>query len=145
MAAYIVFETGHTFGPPMLYPVYRSVIWTIMKHIQGSDTLSFNGTIRCSSHQTGYSHVVHHRIIKERRRYSNRVIIKDGDLDPANIANRAIYVRVPGGVIFSLHQILSSRPLPAHLRSLVDRFTAIAFRQVVQVRILAFDPPCCCY
>ena len=28
MAAYIVFETGHTFGPPMLYPVYRSVIET---------------------------------------------------------------------------------------------------------------------
>ena len=26
MAAYIVFETGHTFGPPMLYPVYRSVV-----------------------------------------------------------------------------------------------------------------------
>ena len=26
MAAYIVFETGHTFGPSMLYPVYRSVI-----------------------------------------------------------------------------------------------------------------------
>ena len=25
MAAYIVFETGHTFGPSMLYPVYRSV------------------------------------------------------------------------------------------------------------------------
>ena len=25
MAAYIVFETGHTFGPPMLYPVYRSL------------------------------------------------------------------------------------------------------------------------
>ena len=25
MAAYIVFETGQTFGPSMLYPVYRSV------------------------------------------------------------------------------------------------------------------------
>ena len=25
MDAYIVFETGHTFGPSMLYPVYRSV------------------------------------------------------------------------------------------------------------------------
>ena len=25
MAAYIVFETGHTFGPSMLYPVYRLV------------------------------------------------------------------------------------------------------------------------
>ena len=25
MAAYIVSETGHTFGPSMLYPVYRSV------------------------------------------------------------------------------------------------------------------------
>ena len=25
MAAYIVFETGHTFRPSMLYPVYRSV------------------------------------------------------------------------------------------------------------------------
>ena len=25
VAAYIVFETGHTFGPSMLYPVYRSV------------------------------------------------------------------------------------------------------------------------
>ena len=28
MAAYIVFETGHTFGPSMLYPVYRSVLIT---------------------------------------------------------------------------------------------------------------------
>ena len=26
MAAYIVFETGHTAGPSMLYPVYRSVV-----------------------------------------------------------------------------------------------------------------------
>ena len=26
MAAYIVFETGHTFGPSMLYPVYRLVV-----------------------------------------------------------------------------------------------------------------------
>ena len=26
MAAYIVSETGHTFGPSMLYPVYRSVV-----------------------------------------------------------------------------------------------------------------------
>ena len=26
MAAYIVFETGHTFGPSMLYPLYRSVV-----------------------------------------------------------------------------------------------------------------------
>ena len=26
MAAYIVFETGHTAGPLMLYPVYRSVV-----------------------------------------------------------------------------------------------------------------------
>ena len=25
MAAYMVFETGHTFGPSMLYPVYRLV------------------------------------------------------------------------------------------------------------------------
>ena len=25
VAAYIVFETGHTFEPSMLYPVYRSV------------------------------------------------------------------------------------------------------------------------
>ena len=70
---------------------------------------------------------VRHRIIKERRRYSNRVIIKDGDLDPANIANRAIYVRAPGGVIFSLHQILSSCLLPADGRGLVDRVAAIAF------------------
>ena len=29
MAAYIVFETGHTFGPSMLYPVYRLVIISI--------------------------------------------------------------------------------------------------------------------
>ena len=28
MAAYTVFETGHTFGPSMLYPVYRSVMNT---------------------------------------------------------------------------------------------------------------------
>ena len=28
MAAYIVFETGHTAGPSMLYPVYRSVFKT---------------------------------------------------------------------------------------------------------------------
>ena len=28
MAAYIVFETRHTFGPSMLYPVYRSVAAT---------------------------------------------------------------------------------------------------------------------
>ena len=26
MAAYIVFETGHTFGPSVLYPVYRLVV-----------------------------------------------------------------------------------------------------------------------
>ena len=26
MAAYIVFETGHTFRPSMLYPVYRPVL-----------------------------------------------------------------------------------------------------------------------
>ena len=26
MAAYIVSETGHTFGPSMLYPVYRLVV-----------------------------------------------------------------------------------------------------------------------
>ena len=26
MAASIVFKTGHTFGPSMLYPVYRLVI-----------------------------------------------------------------------------------------------------------------------
>ena len=26
MDAYIVFETGHTFGPSVLYPVYRSVV-----------------------------------------------------------------------------------------------------------------------
>ena len=26
MAAYIVFGTGQTFGPSMLYPVYRSVV-----------------------------------------------------------------------------------------------------------------------
>ena len=31
MAAYTVFETGHTFGPSMLYPVYRSVEWTASK------------------------------------------------------------------------------------------------------------------
>ena len=29
MAAYIVSETGHTFGPSMLYPVYRSVIYPL--------------------------------------------------------------------------------------------------------------------
>ena len=42
----------------------------------------------------------HHTIIEERRRYFDRVIIKDSDLDPANIANRAIYVRAPGDVMF---------------------------------------------
>ena len=33
MAAYIVFETGHTFGPSMLYPVYRSVVFSIQMHV----------------------------------------------------------------------------------------------------------------
>ena len=68
----------------------------------------------------------HQRVIKEGG-HSSRVIIKDEDLDPAKIDNRAIYVRAPGGVIFSLHQILSSCLLPADGRGLVDRVAAIAF------------------
>ena len=35
MAAYIVSETGHTFGPSMLYPVYRSVIDTVTRPVTG--------------------------------------------------------------------------------------------------------------
>ena len=65
--------------------------------------------------------------MEERRRFSNSITMKVGDLDPAKIANRTIYFRTPGGVIFSLHQILSSRPLPADQRGLVDRVAAIAF------------------
>ena len=31
VATYIVFETGHTFGPSVLYPVYRSVVLSLIK------------------------------------------------------------------------------------------------------------------
>ena len=68
----------------------------------------------------------HHTIIEERRRYFDRVIIKDSDLDPANIANRAIYDRAPGDVMFLLlYQILGSQPRPADRRGLVDRAAAL--------------------
>ena len=67
-----------------------------------------------------------HAIIKEKRRYFERVIIKDCDLDPANIANRAIYDRAPGDVMFLLlYQILGSQPRPADRRGLVDRAAAL--------------------
>ena len=44
MAAYIVFETGHTFGPSMLYPVYRSVVNTIT-HLNTSSLKPISTTI----------------------------------------------------------------------------------------------------
>ena len=44
MAAYIVFETGHTFGPSMLYPVYRLVVNTIT-HLNTSSLKPISTTI----------------------------------------------------------------------------------------------------
>ena len=41
MAAYIVFETGHTFGPSMLYPVYRLVAAMVWSGLVDFGTLAF--------------------------------------------------------------------------------------------------------
>ena len=101
MAAYIVFETGLTFGPSMLYPVYRSVDYYYQKKLHYTNSLhvifhsksilniliDLRGCTKCILSRK------HHTIIEERRRYFDRVIIKDSDLDPANIANRAINVK----------------------------------------------------
>ena len=36
MAAYILLETRHTFGPSMLYPVYRSVVFATQISQEGN-------------------------------------------------------------------------------------------------------------
>ena len=42
MAAYMVFETGHTFGPSMLYPVYRSVVRSAPPAIYSAKSIKDN-------------------------------------------------------------------------------------------------------